>query len=289
MPLVFAESEATAAGITYEDRTGVSYQYPKGYRRIIRTGEPFVYYRGRRQHGGGSRPQVYFGTGVVGEAGPDPTRPDRFSCEILDYRAFATPVPFKKDKGEYYETGAERRGYFQPGVRVISEEDFGRILEAAQQRADAVEAPGPRDVDVVAPRYASPATLRAVDDFAVRVAAEEVRRRYPGATVEPQARNNPGFDILVRQLPLPGGHAYVEVKGTTRTVPQFFVTEGELQFSRRHPDRFRLIVVYGIDLHTSDYDVFWHEGPISAEFGFRLNPVQWACQVALPKRPVEEG
>ena len=44
MPLVFGESEATAAGITYEDRTGVSYQYPRNYRRIIKPGEQFVYF-----------------------------------------------------------------------------------------------------------------------------------------------------------------------------------------------------------------------------------------------------
>ncbi len=292
MPLVFAESEATAAGIMYEDRTGVSYQYPKSYRRIIQPGEQFVYYRGRRKRGGGSAPQVYFGTGVVGDTAPDPNRPDRFTCEILDYRAFPMPVPFKNAGGDYLETGADRRGYFQPGVRVISEEDFKRIIEAAQMNAVAAEepasAPAADESRTLGSGYASPATLRAVEDFALRVALDEVRRRYPHTTVERQPRNNPGFDILVRRTEASAERIYLEVKGTTRGFPQFFMTEGELQFSRRHAGRFRLIVVYRIRLEAESYELFWHEGPVAIESGFRLNPVQWACEVvrkAPPSRP----
>jgi len=289
MPLVFAESEATAAGITYEDRTGVSYQYPRSYRRILQPGEQFVYYRGRRKRGGGTAPQVYFGTGVVGAAAPDRDRSDRFTCEILDYRAFPVPVPFKDASGRYLESGADRRGYFQPGVRVITEDDFKRIVEAAHIDVAAAEEPAalagiePR---TAGPGYASPATLRAVEDFALRVALDEIRRRYPHATVQPQPRNNPGFDILVRPADSsPDGRIYIEVKGTTRGLPQFFITEGELQFSRRHADRFRLIVVYGIRPEADSCELFWHEGPVSLESGFRLTPAQWACEV-VRKAPI---
>jgi hypothetical protein len=73
-------------------------------------------------------------------------------------------------------------------------------------------------------------------------------------------------------------HVYVEVKGTTRGLPQFFMTEGELQFSRRHEDAFHLVVVYKIRLEENTYEVLWHEGPVSIPVGFRLNPVQWACE-----------
>ena len=52
MPLVFAENEETESGITYEDRTGIAYQYPPMYQRMIRPGERFVYYKGRRTRGG---------------------------------------------------------------------------------------------------------------------------------------------------------------------------------------------------------------------------------------------
>ena len=281
MPLVFAENEATASGISYNDRTGISYQYPGRYRRIVQSGERFVYYRGRRTRDGRTLPQVYFGSGVVGDTIRDPNQPHLFTCEILDYCAFPVPVPFKNTRQEYLETGADRRGYFQPGVRVISEQDFRRIIEGAQLSEISADefggAPG-TEADRATASYASLATTRAIEDFAVRVALDEVRRRYPNATVELQPRNNPGFDILVRSESFVE-RFYVEVKGTMRRCPQFFVTEGELQFSRRHADHYRLIIVYGIHLEPSTYRLLWHEGPISIESGFRLNPVQWTCEV----------
>jgi hypothetical protein len=287
MPLVLAENEATESGISYEDRTGISYQYPGRYRRTLQPGERFIYYRGRRTKDGRRMPQVYFGSGVVGATIRDANQPNRFTCEVLDYYAFRAPVPFKNARDEYLETGANRRGYFQPGVRVISDENFRRILEAAQMSAIAAEAFPAAPERTTAAGYASPAAMRAVEDFAVCVALDEVRRRYPNATVEPQPRNNPGFDILVRSESSVE-RMYVEVKGTTRPCPQFFMTEGELQFSRRHADEYRLIIVYGIHLGPDTYDLLWHEGPISIESGFRLNPVQWTCEVVgrAASRPV---
>ena len=282
MPLVFAENEATESGISYDDRTGISYQYPGRYRRVIQSGERFIYYRGRRTKVGRRMPQIYFGSGGVGNTFRDPNQPDRLMCEVLDYRAFSVPIPFKNARGEYLETGADRRGYFQPGVRVISEDDFRRITEAAQMDTIAAEesagAPGGDANRGMAPGYASLATLRFVEDFAVRVALDEIRRRYPGSMVQPQPRNNPGFDILVKQPEASADPVYVEVKGTTRGYPHFFMTEGEVQFSLRHQDRYHLIVVYRICLDPETYDLHWHEGPVSVEGGFRLNPVQWSVQ-----------
>src|ERR1041384_3835193 len=119
MPLVFAESEVTAAGISYADHTGSSYQYPNRYRRAIQPGERFVYYKGRRRRDGTRATQIYFGTGVVGRSEVDSGHPDRLICEVLDYHPFSKPVPFKDEGGMYFESGADRRGYFQPGVRTI--------------------------------------------------------------------------------------------------------------------------------------------------------------------------
>ncbi|TMQ06651.1 MAG: DUF3883 domain-containing protein [Deltaproteobacteria bacterium] len=295
MALVFAESEVTAAGILYADRTGISYQYPTRYRRLIQPGERFVYYKGRRRHDGSRAPQVYFGTGVVGTSEPDAAAPDRLSCEILDYHAFLKPVPFKDASGQYFETSADRRGYFQPGVRKISDEEFARILAAAEFVDDSAsedpEAVGHRapvgggyaDMHVQpGPTYASPKIIRAIEEFAVQVALDELRRRFPKFTPKPQPRNNPGFDILLAEQA--GNHNgndcfYVEVKGTTRRLPVFFVTEGELQFSRRNAKRFRLVLVYKIQLAQRTYEVFWHEGAIADDAGFRLCPVQWSCEV----------
>jgi len=59
MPLILATGAATESGHDYADVIGVSYEYPKAYRGIVRRGEVFVYYRGRRLPAGGTRPQVY--------------------------------------------------------------------------------------------------------------------------------------------------------------------------------------------------------------------------------------
>lgn len=211
----------------------------------------------------------------------DPNREDRYVCEILDYEPFSAPVPFKNSNDEYLETGAARRGYFQRGVRVISDADFQRILETAQTAVEVnliAQSPQSAAVTVRAGHitYASLAVARAIEEFAVQAALNEIRNRYADCSAEPQPRNNPGFDVLVGG---PGGHIYAEVKGTTRSFPQFFITEGELQFSRCHADEYCLIVIFRINLDAGTYEVFWHEGAISAENGFRLNPLQWSCEV----------
>jgi hypothetical protein len=128
VPLVFAESEETESGIKYADKTGIIYEFPRAYRRLIQPGELFVYYRGRKRSKGGRQPQVYFGTGVVGEVGPAPDESRRLVCGIVDYRSFVDPVPFKTAAAGYLEFSGARRGYFQQGVRTISVEEFENIL-----------------------------------------------------------------------------------------------------------------------------------------------------------------
>ncbi|GAG30030.1 unnamed protein product, partial [marine sediment metagenome] len=115
MSLVLTENEATESGIAYDDRTGVSYQFPAQYRNMIQPGERFVYYRGRKKRGGGRMPQVYFGVGVVGHVRSDDRHPGRYTCDVLDYQPFAVPVPFRRQDGDYLESSA-KRGYFQRGV-----------------------------------------------------------------------------------------------------------------------------------------------------------------------------
>lgn len=279
MPLILTENEASESGITYEDRTGISYQYPKMYRRTVQSGERFVYYRGRGRKNGRRGPQVYFGSGVVGEIAPDPSVAGRLVCRILDYRPFPAPVPFKEPGGNYRERGGSRSGYYQRGVRTITSDEFVAILDAANADSEFAKSDGgptqPTHV-VPGPRYASPEKLRAIETFAIGVAVEEIARRYPGVKAHTLPRNNPGFDI---ELGLSDGPIYVEVKGTERATPVFFATEGELQFSRRNASRYRLIVVYGINLTTRSYTVAWNEGSISSDAGFLLRPVQWACEL----------
>ncbi len=128
------------------------------------------------------------------------------------------------------------------------------------------------------PSYGSAELTRTVEEFAVKVALGELGRRYPAAAIEQQPRNNPGFDVLVKVEGDPKRTVYVEVKGTTRQAPLFFLTDGELQFSLRHADQYRLIVVHAINLNGGTWRLLWHEGAISARTGFKLKTVQWACE-----------
>lgn len=132
MPLVFAENEDTESGIHYMDLTGVQYQYPRRmYKNLIQPGERFVYYRGRKTKTGSRIPQVYFGIGIVGDVQDDPADNSRMICDILDYRRFGTPVPFKTGENYYLETGGKRKGYYQRGVRRVTEVEFENILSLA--------------------------------------------------------------------------------------------------------------------------------------------------------------
>lgn len=279
MPLVLAGNERSESGIRYADRTGVSYQFPKMYRGLIQPGERFVYYRGRGKIGGGRQLQVYFGVGLIGHVGFDPSNENRMLCDILDYRPFAAPVPFKRGATDYWETGAARRGYFQKGVRAISDAEFEQIIAAAGSAAAAEPTLAALWQDHDSPDggavRGSPERTREIERFSVEIVASELRSRHPLALVEVQPRNNPGFDILVEQA---GGKLYVEVKGTGRNVPVFFMTEGERRFSQRHAGSYCLAVVYAIDTKTGAFRTFWHEGPIT-EHLFALSPVQWVCEV----------
>jgi hypothetical protein len=97
MPLVLASKDANANELyAWKDITGVQYHYPNGYRNLIRTGEPFVYYRGVRRATGIRGQAEYFGQGVIGDIRRDPTVPLSspkakwaWFCSIEDYFPFA--------------------------------------------------------------------------------------------------------------------------------------------------------------------------------------------------------
>jgi hypothetical protein len=131
MPLVFTTGSQAASGHAYDDRTGESYEYPNMYRNMIQPGEDVVFYRGRRKPGGGVQPSGYFAAAVVGRVMKAADDPNRWRCEIVNYEEFPYQVPLKDDRGQRYEQRGEQRGYYQPGVRRISNEEYSAILSAS--------------------------------------------------------------------------------------------------------------------------------------------------------------
>ncbi len=273
-PVVLVSNRHTASGHSYADRTGVSYQYPTRYRSMLVPGAPFVYYRSRE----GKRQPHYFGTGVVGPVRPSPGGPGLLECEILDYRPFERAVPFRDASGAHLEENGSRRGYYQPGVRRITDDEFSHILELAQV--------APPEAEVVAgevpppeAKFGTSEAARKVEDYAVERVRELLQERYADATVQVMARNNPGYDIRVT-----GAHGalirYVEVKGTSLAAPVFFLSEGERRFSGREAAQYTLFAVYTVDLEAGTHQVAEHHGEVTAE-ACALTAVTWSGRLTV--------
>lgn len=267
MPLVLVENEVTVSGHAYDDQTGVTYEFPDSYRGLVRPGECFVYYRGRQTRSGRRQPQVYFGTGIIGELHLSSTK-GRLRCDILDYLSLPEPVPFRTSTGYYEPVPSPPGYYFVKGVRLVDDQVYNRILMAAGL-ADLRTPDDPPGLNSHG-RQSDSELRRRIEDYAVTVALAYTHERFPGEQVDLQVRNNPGFDILVA-----AGQHYCEVKGSLKGTPVFFISEGERQFSHAHAARYTLVVVYDIDLEGSRHRVAVHDGAVGGD-DVRLQPTQWA-------------
>lgn len=272
-PLVLVSNQKTASGHAYADRTGVSYEYPTRYRSMIVPGSPFVYYRSRE----GSEQPNYFGTGVVGRVSPSGDDPTRLQCEIVDYRPFERAIPFRDAAGEYLEAKGNRRGYYQPGVRRITDDELAGILNLAQE--------APPEAGVIAGQvppveatYSTSEFSRLVDAYAVKQVMALLREAHPSGeyTIREMPHNNPGFDVLV--LFQGRTYRYVEVKGTTLATPVFFISEGERKFSKEESRQYTLYVVYNIRLDAESHDVVARDGEVTVE-DYGLVTVQWRGRI----------
>jgi hypothetical protein len=269
--LVLASNPTTASGHQYADIEGVQYEYPTRYQSQIQTGRRFVYYRS----GEGTDDPFYFGVGIIGEVNASP-QTGRLICDILDYQPFEHALPFKDDLGGYREPEGSRKGYYQPGVRTVSDEVFDQIVAAA-----ALVVPPP----VVTPttrtrrprptrQYASAEHARRVEELFVRLVASALVGRYPGADIRQMPHSNPGYDFEVG--PPKTVERYVEVKGTIAGYVDFFVSEGERAFSGDQADRYSLAVVHSIDLDAQTGTIVWFDGEIDDRF--ELKPTQWRAR-----------
>jgi hypothetical protein len=115
----------------------------------------------------------------------------------------------------------------------------------------------------------------------MELALEHVRSLYPQAQVRRMPHNNPGYDIRVEFDGSPTH--YVEVKGTTRPLPHFFMSEGERLFSHENADRYSLLLVYGLDLDTREGELLLRDGPVEGH-DLSLRPVTWEGSLGERRR-----
>jgi hypothetical protein len=285
MPLRLTISEATLSGHEYDDVLGVRYEFPLRYRNLVREGERFVYYRGRRRASSGVQPQAYVGTGIVGTVHSSTRDSQRLVCEIEDWCLFADPLYFKDPAGNYYESGGAQGGfYWQVGVRRLSEAVYERIVSDAHG-PEPSGAPADPSSSIQLITYPSQVTREAIDEYAMGAALKEGARIWPGDQVSRLPHNNRGFDIRV-------GSAsrvvrYVEVKGTTLPLPRFFMSEGERLFSQREAALYTLLVIHAIDLEQPKHLLFRHDGAVNDQV-FGLTPSQWICEARRGSRMSEQ-
>ena len=119
----------------WDDKTGVSYNYPPRYKGLIQPGVEVVYYKGKLKDPKFrsmriSDQQHYFGTGRIAEITKDNNSKNYFA-NIVDFRLFNEPVGFKNLDGSYVEMKANLvdYNYFRGNaVRSITKEEYEAII-----------------------------------------------------------------------------------------------------------------------------------------------------------------
>jgi len=285
MPLILTQNESNSEShFDYADIEGVQYQYPNQYRNKIKPGERFIYYRGSIDLNGKKRTPHYFGHGVISDVGldsPADTPPGKrlWLATIDEYSQFIAPVLFTLE-GEYLEQNGRRRGYFQPGVREVSEQEFDEIQKfgittpADRVKSVQVEIEPEQIFEVLVPnsltpldetlverrqsgrggrgkksagRRASHHTAKWVGQLAEETVYEYLKAKYKPKDVRWLEREGirPGWDIEYKD----GSNSLirVEVKGTTLSkMANCEITANEWRAAEQHRSSYRLYFVTGV-------------------------------------------
>lgn len=122
----------------WDDKTGLSYNYPSKYRRILTPGTRAIYYKGKLRNKSFENTRLsnephYFGVALIGDHYLDKSASKKeYHCDILNYQPFESAVPFRVN-GEYIESIPESKksNYWRDGVREVTKETFDKILELA--------------------------------------------------------------------------------------------------------------------------------------------------------------
>jgi hypothetical protein len=100
------------------------------------------------------------------------------------------------------------------------------------------------------PGYATAAVARETERQSRNAVVRFLGAALPDAKIIEMATNNPGFDLETSV----DRFRFVEVKGTSKPLPTFFLSEGERRFGDEHADAYLLAVVYGMDLSGETFD-----------------------------------
>jgi len=138
MPTVITENDVSK----WDDRTGVSYHFPKRYLGILEPGSPIIYYKGTQRNKAFANQRLspnphYFGMGTIGKVVEDKKSGGKhYYAAIRDFREFEEPVSIRDAQGLYLEVipSSRESNYWRDGARVISQATYNRIVGVAKIR-----------------------------------------------------------------------------------------------------------------------------------------------------------
>ena len=312
MPLILVSNDANATDqFDWKDVTGVHYHYPNGYRNMIQSGEPFIYYRGVRRADGSRGQAEYFGHGMIGEVWRDgditedtPKRSWAWYCSIEDYEQFNPAVPARID-GVFFEDIPFNQ--WRNGVRRLNEDTYLRILDVAgiEDRSpseaispstnfppiDEVMIPSGTSHLMLPPNRRFGAskpstggknrfsrTAKLTGDRAEAIALRWIKSNVDGARDirwVAQEGLTPGWDIEFRGKS--GELVAVEVKGTSGgAFTSFELTSNELSASKRMGCCYLLILVADCLGTTPRVQTIQNPAEQLESGGLVLEPIRWS-------------
>ena len=254
----------------WNDVEGVHYHYPAKYQSKIKTGEPFVYYRGVHRVGGKRGPAEYVGAGRVGRIWPDQSAGGKsrraFYCAIEDYQRFAIPVPAKANGVTLEQIPVDRQNLWRDGVRALDRITYDQILQRGRAiGSSAAPKPPLSEVNIgesdalIVPaamiaagsdnggsgNYRKSKRAKEIGDWAEKVVVRYIRERVAGCTdcVHRAAIDEtPGWDI--DYVDIDGVLQRVEVKGTVAAAfTGIDVTANEMKAADTHRSNYWLYLV----------------------------------------------
>lgn len=306
--LVLTVQDATS-GAEYDhwkDIVGEQFHFPNKYKNLVKTGLPFVYYRGVRRKGGKRGSPEYFGVGRIGEVWRDEeteaarASDQRWYCGVEGYRPFDVPVPWQVD-GRTLEI--LKRNQFRDGVRKLPLATFQRICGLAKVPAPAPAADLPLPAldsttlivletseTLLGPPSAGRGTRQGEQGkrspsrrsrFAKQIGdhAEQIVYRHLMLSNKDSLRHHaangetPGYDISYREE---GRLVAVEVKGTiAKAFPNFEMTQGEREAAAELGDRYQVWLVSGVGSTTPRVEILVHPDSDLSSGDLVADPLLW--------------
>lgn len=318
MPIVLVQNERTVGGAYdhWNDIEGVRYQFPNKYRKLIRQGSNFVYYRGKRRQGGEQGIPEYFGCGVIGTIWRDESVPEtrprqewRWYCQIINHVTFSHPVSARQQDGHIEQVEMNQ---WRDAVRNLPREAYNQILSlggiAELDRATLLVVPKLGDLPPLEKQSQEPLLLARPKSVWFVSENEEPSQLYSVcAKAIGDVAEGLAFEFFARELDKLGGSDLrwisregeklgwdiqfcnasnetiaVEVKGTAaHAFNSIELTHDEWQAALSHKERYWLFLVANCLRANPSFQVFENPAQKSDRGEISIRPSRYKVEIPI--------